>query len=117
MPFEVSVGDQTWRTDDLTLDEAIRIEKATGRSWMQINPFVSAEDCKAIMVAFLAREMDAVVAETKVGTLSLREVLDSVDLVKDDLPDEYVDGLPKVEGGPSTTGLSGEPDGSDGPPT
>lgn len=117
MPFEVSIGDRQWRTDDLTLDEAIGIEKTTGRSWMQINPFQSAEDCKAIMVAFLSREMDGATAATKVGTLSLKEVLDSVAVVKDDLPDQYVDGLPKEEGGPSTTGSSGELDGSGGPPT
>jgi hypothetical protein len=117
MPFQVSVGDRHWRTDDLTLDEAIGIEKATGRSWMQINPFQSAQDCKAVMVAFLTREMDVGAAEGKVGSLSLREVLDSVELIKDDLPTQYVDGIPKAEDGPSTTGSSGEPNGSDGPPT
>jgi hypothetical protein len=117
MPFQVTFGGRSWRTDDLTLDEAIAIEKVSGRSWMQINPFVSAEDCKAVMVAFLAREMDSSAAEAKVGALSLREVLDSVDLVKDDLPEVYQDGLPKAGGGPSTTGSSGEPAGSDGPLT
>lgn len=117
MPFEVRFGDQKWRTDDLTLDEAIAIEKATGRSWVQINPFQSARDCKAIIVAFLAREMDLVAAEAKVGALSLREVLDSVNVVGDDLPDQYADGIPKGEDGPSMTGSSGEPAGSDGPPT
>lgn len=117
MPFEVSFGDQKWRTDDLTLDEAIGIEKVTGRSWMQVNPFVSAEDCKAIMVAFLSREMDGQAAEAKVGALSLGEVLDSINLVKDDLPDEYADGIPKGEGGPSTAGSSGQLDDSDGRPT
>ena len=117
MPFEVSFGDQKWRTDDLTLDEAIAIEKVTGRSWMQINPFASAEDCKAIIVAFLGREMDEQAAAAKVGALSLGEVLDSINVVKDDLPSEYADGLPKEEGGPSTGGSSGEPDDSGGRPT
>jgi hypothetical protein len=117
MPFQVTFGDQSWRTDDLTLDEAIGIEKITNHSWMQINPFVSAEDCKAIMVAFLSREMDPSAAETKVGSLSLREALNSVEIVKDDLPDLYQDGIPKAGAGPSTAGSSGEPDGSDGPPT
>lgn len=117
MPFQVTFGGQTWRTDELTLKEAIGIEKATGRSWMLINPFQSAEDCKAIMVAFLARDMAPDVAETKVDGLSLREVLDSVDVIKDDLPDVYQDGLPKAEGEDSTNGSSGEPDDSDGPPT
>lgn len=117
MPFRVSFAGQDWRTDDLTLDEAIRIEAATGKSWMLINPFHSATDCKAIIVAFLARGTDEATAQAKVGSLSLREVLESVDVVKDDLPDLYQDGLPKAEDGDSTTGLSGEPDGSGGPPT
>lgn len=117
MPFQVSFGDQTWRTDELTLNEAIGIEKVTGRSWMLINPFQSAEDCKAIMVAFLARDMDADAAEDKVGALSLREVLDSVDVVKDDRPDVYEDGLPKAADDPLTTGSSGEPNDSGGPQT
>lgn len=117
MPFEVSFGDQKWRTDDLTLDEAIGIQEITGRSWMLINPFQSAEDCKAIMVAFLAREMDRQTAEAKVGAMSLREALDSVNVVKDDLPDQYVDGIPKAVAGPSTAGSSGESGSSDGLPT
>jgi hypothetical protein len=117
MPFRVSFGGQNWRTDDLTLDEAIKVEEVTGRSWMEINPFRSAQDCKAIVVAFLSREMDAKAAEAKVGGLSLREVLDSVDVVKEDLPDLYQDGIPKEGDGPSTTGSSGEPGGSDGLPT
>lgn len=117
MPFIIQFGGQSWRTDELTLKEAIGIEKVTGKSWMLINPFQSAEDCKAIMVAFLAREMSPDVAEAKIDAMSLREVLDSVDVVKDDLPDVYVDGLPKAEGEASTSGSSGEPADSDGPPT
>lgn len=117
MPFQVTFGGQKWRTDELTLKEAIAIEKVTGRSWMVINPFQSAEDCKAIMVAFLSRDMDPGAAEQKVDALPLREVLDSVDVVKDDLPDVYEDGLPKAEGEDSTNGSSGERGDSTGPPT
>lgn len=116
MPFQVSLGDQKWRTDDLTLDEAIGIEKVTGRSWMQINPFRSAEDVKAILVAFLSRTMDPAAATAKIGGLSIQEVLDGVDVVKDDTPDMYEEGIPKAEGELGTTGSSGPPDDSDGPP-
>lgn len=113
----MTFGGQTWRTDELSLREAIEIEKATGKSWMLINPFQSATDCRAIMVAFLARDMAPEVAESKVDGLSLREVLDCVDVAKDDLPDVYEDGLPKAEGEDSMTGSSGEHASSDGPPT
>lgn len=117
MPYEVTFGDDKWRTDDLTLDEAIGIEKVTGRSWMLISPFKSAEDAKAVLVAFLARSMDRGTAEAKVGALSLREVLDSIAVVPDDLPEVYEEGLPKAGGDPGTTGLSGPPDDTDGLPT
>lgn len=104
MPFIVSYAGQEWRTDDLTLDEAIVIQEVTGRSWLDINPFLSAVDAKAIIVEFLARDMDRDVAKAKVGAVSIREVLDGVKVAKDDLPDVYEDGNPKAEDGPSTDG-------------
>jgi hypothetical protein len=116
MPFIVTVGNREWRTDDLTLDEAIKIEEAIGRTWLEINPFRSAVDAKAIMVTFLTREMAPDAAAAKVGALSLREVLDGVKTAKDDLPDTFEDGIPKAEDGPSTDGSSHVPAGSDGPP-
>ena len=114
MPYQVSLGDQKWRTDDLTLDEAIGIEKATGEGWLQINPFRSADACKAILVAFLSRTMDPAAATAKVGAVSIQEALDGVSVVTDDLPTSYEDGLPKAAGGHSTTGSSGPPADTDG---
>lgn len=102
--FVVGFAGQEWRTDDLTLDEAISIEETTGASWLEINPFRSAVHAKAIIVTFLARDMDRDAAMVKVGTASISEILDGVKAVKDDLPDVYEDGLPKVEDGPSTDG-------------
>lgn len=106
MPYRVSFEGEAFNTDDLTLDEAIAIEKVTGRSWVLINPFRSAEDCKAIIAAFLARKMGEAEAAKLVGGLSLKAVLDSVELI-DDMPTSYENGLPdpKVEG-PGTGGSS-----------
>lgn len=107
MAYLVRYESEAFNTDDLTLDEAITIEKATGRSWVLINPFRSAEDCKAIMVAFLARNRGDEEAAKLVGALSLGEVLKAVDVAPDDLPDTFEGGLPLAEGDTSTVGSVG----------
>ena len=107
MPFKVTLGEgEAFLTDDLTLAEAIAIEKATGHSWYDINPFRSATDCQAIMVAFLSRTVAEDVAVKQVASMSLRDVLASVDVVADDRPQSYKDGMPdpKVGDGSATTG-------------
>ena len=95
MPFKVTLGEgEEFLTDDLTLAEAIAIEKATGHSWYDINPFRSATDCQAIMVAFLSRTLSEDVAAKQVSGMSLKDVLASVDVVPDDRPQSYEDGMP-----------------------
>lgn len=117
MPFEVSVGGQSWRTDDLTMAEACDIQKTTGKGWLHINPITDAEDCRAVIVAFLSRSLGADGAQEKVDAMSIKEALDAVTVVSDDLPDVYEAGLPKAEAAPSTATSSGPPDDSGGPRT
>ena len=107
MAYLVRFEGEAFNTDDLTLDEAIAIEKVTGRSWVLINPFRSAEDCKAIMVTFLARARGEDEANKLVGALSLGDVLKAVDVAPDDLPDTFEGGLPLAEAGTSTVGSAG----------
>lgn len=102
MPYRVTVEGTSYSTDDLTLDEAVAIEKATGISWLYLNPVRSAEHCKAIMVAFLSRDRTPAEAEAVVGKLSLAAATAAVTDVEDDLPDEYEDGIPKAGADPST---------------
>jgi hypothetical protein len=109
MPFQVKLDSGTFLTDDLTMAEAIQIEKDTRHTWANINPFRSADDCKAIMVAFLSRPVDKGglgsrdVATAKVDNMSVKQVLEAIDVVSDDLPESYKDGLPLGEpDGPST---------------
>lgn len=107
MPFQVTVeGVGSFLTDDLTLAEAIAIEKATGHSWYEINPFRSAVDCQAIIVAFLSRTLGEDVARKQVDGMALRDVLAAVDVVADDRPQSYAEGMPdpKVGDGSATTG-------------
>lgn len=117
MPYLFTVGEKQYRTDDLLLDEAIAIEKLTGRSWVEINPLRSAQDCRAILKAFWARDVGEDEAEKKVVALTVRAVLDHVQWVTDDLPEVYEDGIPKAAAGSATDGLSPVPVNSAGLPT
>ena len=118
MPFEIRFEGNTWRTEDLTLDEAIRIEQKTGRSWLRINPFAYGADAAEIIAMFLVRTgEDVESARTRVGKLSLKELVGCFNVVPDDLPDTFQDGVPKVEGDQETAGSSPAPDSSDGRPT
>ncbi len=118
MPYVISIeGGGGFNTNGLSLDEAFDIETETGRSWAHINPMVTGRDCKAILVAFLARSHGPEDAKKRVGTMSVRQVLESVRYVDDDLPEEYENGIPKAGAEPATTGSSGVPAGSAGRPT
>lgn len=103
-------------TDDLTLDEAIEVERDTGETWLRLNPYRSAVHAKAILAAFLARTVGADEARRRVGEMSVSAVVDSIDVVDDDLPSMFEGGIPKGEGEPQTTGSSGAPEPSTGPP-
>lgn len=102
MAFQITIEGEVFRTDDLTLDEAVAVEKATGTSWLYINPLRSAGDCRALMVVFLSRKRSKAEAEAYVKGLSMAAGIAAVQTVEEDLPDEYEDGLPKAAGGPST---------------
>lgn len=118
MPFEIRFEGNTWRTEDLTLDEAIRIEQKTGRSWLRINPFAYGQDAAEIIAMFLARSGEDVnTARDRVGKLKLSEIVDCFHVVPDSLPESFRDGLPLAEDNQATAGSSPAPESSDGPPT
>jgi hypothetical protein len=102
--FKVTIDGKSWLTDDLTLDEAERIEQVTHTSWLHIQPFQSAAQCKAILVEFLSRDMDRNAALAKVGALTVAETDKIIEVADDDLPATFVDGMPDPNraGEPST---------------
>ncbi len=105
MPVVVTVDGRQFSVDDLTLDEAVEIEKVCGVTWLNINPFRSAEQCRAIISMFLRRDLGPEEAAKRVGALSVGDALDSIKSVDgDDLPDTFVDGVPKAGAEPATTG-------------
>lgn len=112
MPYVITFEDKRWNTDDLTINEGIEIEEATGESWVFINPFRSAKHWKAIVLAFLKRDTDETEAENRIeafcrGQGSITKALDLVKTVEDgeSLPSMFQDGQPdpKAEGATETT--------------
>ncbi|MCA1572414.1 MAG: hypothetical protein LC798_19360 [Chloroflexi bacterium] len=118
MPFEIRFEGHTWKTEDLTLDEAIRIEQVTGRSWLRINPFAYGKDAAEVIAMFLSRDgEDFNEARARVGKLRTGDIIDCFHIVPEDLPDTYQDGNPLAAEGPATAGSFPALDDLDGPQT
>ena len=97
MPWKLTFEDKEHREDDLTIDQAVRIEKLTGESWLHIVPLRSADHAKAILTVMHSAatgEPEAAVA-ARVGALKLAEYLKRVGTYEDDLPQQYTDGFPQ----------------------
>ena len=98
MPIRVTIGEQSWLTDDLTFAEVRQIEEETGETWAHANPLRSAKMAYAIMARFLARTMELDAARARLDAWSLRAVVDAITVVpQDDRPQEFVDGMPVVD--------------------
>ncbi len=102
MPYTLTLAGETFRSDDITLDEAVAFEGATGQSWRYLNPHRSAEQFRAVALIFLRRTREMPEAEAILAKMSLRDALAAVVEVDEDLPDEYEDGLPKAADAAST---------------
>jgi len=66
--------------DDLTLAEARAVEKATFRSWADVDPIASADCCCALMCVVLERRngLSAEDAAAYVDSLPVSEVVDAI---------------------------------------
>lgn len=102
MPYQIKVDGNTWRTDDLTLDEAIQIEIDADTNWGLINPFKSAKDAKAVLTAFMGRTDGRAGALNRVGKMTLTQILECIDIVEDDRPEQFEEGIPSDPKEPST---------------
>ncbi len=100
--IRITLDGKSFTTDDLTLGEAEQVEKATGESWLTMNPLRSALHCKAIIVAYLSRDHTPEEADAIATALTVKQATEAVEVVEDDLPDEYEDGIPKEEEGLTT---------------
>jgi hypothetical protein len=118
VPFEITIDGHAYRTDDFTIDEAEQLEVECGRTWLELNPTRSAKEFRATVALFLRRTRSPEVAAKEAGAMSVKDAQDNMRWVSDNLPTEFMDGIPKEEGSPSTTTSSSslDPPG-DGPPT
>lgn len=94
---QVTVGGHRFLVEDLTLDEIVEVERETGQTWTQLNPLRSATHARAIMVRFLARDVGDDEARAQVGGMRVGDAVQAIDVVKDDRPDEFVNGAPVVD--------------------
>jgi hypothetical protein len=106
VPWVLTFDGQVYREADLTIDEAERMEDATGTSWRYINPVRTAKHARAILQTLLVTRagMTAEAAEAKVKALRVNEYLDLLTSEEDeaDLPTEFTDGFPPEVDGTST---------------
>lgn len=110
MAYKVTLpeGRGSFYVDDLTLAEAAQVERETGETWLRMNPVRSAVQARAIVAAYLSRDLSEEEARKVVDKMTVRAYLDCIERVDDDRPDEYQDGRPVVdpkaaEGAPATT--------------
>lgn len=109
MPTFVNLDDARFNVDDLTLDECITVEREAGVTWLELNPFASARQAKAVVGA-VARRLGKKDTLARLGNMKATDVIDLLEYVapdevkaEDDLPSEFVDGIPKAEDGPTTS--------------
>jgi hypothetical protein len=117
MPYAVNTEKGQVRLVDLPLEVLDTLEQETDRKWHELllSPLYTAKSATAIYRAACAQNG----SEPKSLTPAMLLGDDSIfELVPDDLPEVYEDGLPagKAEE-PSTSGSSGEPESSTGPQT
>lgn len=109
MPFELELDGHVYNTDDLSVAQAVELEKKLGKTWRELNPLGSAEEFQAFAVVCMQRDHPADHAAKLAAELPLGAALAAARWIEPDLPDVYEDGNPKAEGGPSTTTSSGSP--------
>ena len=95
MPFRFRVDGEEWTSDDLTLGEQCDIERKLGLKWSYLDPVAEVIPRQAVIAAWYSRTLSADEAEKKANALTVRQV--HVEVVEDDRPAEFDDGLPVVD--------------------
>jgi len=80
--WRIDLGDVHVGEEDLTLDEAYKIEAESGTNWQAINPTRSARDCRALLKVLLQTRggLEAHAADDRLAHLTVTEVLDAISL-------------------------------------
>ena len=94
------------RTDGLKGREVAELEQALGVPYGQIQPARFMGHRLAVLAMFLRRTMSAEAVEQALADLDISALDDLLEVVDDDLPGAFEDGLPKAGDEPSTGGSS-----------
>lgn len=109
MGFEVTLDGVVYRTDALTIDEATVLEGECGKNWLELNPIRSSSEFRATARVFLSRDHDPGTVDQLLAKMTIGDAMAAVKWVEGDIPAVFEDGLPKAEGGASTTTSSSSP--------
>lgn len=101
--WQLTLDGHSLTGDDMTLEECELVETITGTDWSRLNPVLSAKHARAVAQVVFAR-IDPEKAEERARHLTLAELMDGYQLIEDDLPTEFVDGIPPMGGGGATVG-------------
>lgn len=115
MPFAVTTpAGHVVRLDDVPLSDLQKIVEEAGLdSWVLL---VTEPARNAVAVESLYRYCCEISGDAPPERITAKVIGEAVSFVSDDLPDTYQGGLPKAEDDPATSGSSGAPSDSTGPP-
>jgi hypothetical protein len=85
------------RSGDMTGREVVDLERALGVGYLDIRPGSNVAHRMAMLAVFLRREHDEAETEKILDGLSLRDLDRMIEVVEDDLPTLFEDGIPKEE--------------------
>jgi hypothetical protein len=95
VPYRFQVDRDVFTSDDLTLGEQCDIERRLGFKFALLDPVQEAIPRQAFIVAWLSRRMSVEEATAAADALTARQVI--VDLVEDDRPVDWSEGVPVVD--------------------
>ena len=101
--WQVEWDGNTWKADDLTVDELATLADELGVDWFTIQPRLNLRHLKAVVEVMAEKNKGVAREHTRatLGAMPIAKLGEIIVDVVDDMPSEYVDGNPK-EGDPST---------------
>lgn len=100
--FVFTYEDKPYTYGSLKVREIEALETTLDCRYVELSPFTTMRHKLAIMAVFLSRDHSEAEVATIIDGLDLEAVGEMWDVVEDDLPDEYEDGLPLAEAATST---------------
>lgn len=102
MGWQFVFDGETYRDDDITLDQAERLEAATGSTWFTLAPLASAKHARVIIGLLVSDHTGKPVEdiEGQLKSMTVNAIFDLFSPAEDDLPSEFTEGIPQEGGEP-----------------